>query len=283
MLLQPRHEPETAASAAAAPTPSWLPCPQMPRPVWPDRPDGPNRPPGEGSTGRGHRHNAAQIRRDLFFQHCQQLVAQERLQLETERAQKEQLKAQLQEAQAALEKEKQVRANEVLQAQLARDKAQERVSELNLKLKVAIDECFEYKKAEARASSAAKQSLTEQKKMEEKANSLSRQLMQGMNDWKASSEQKQAKIDCKLRDLAVKEHEIKQLCKANDDLNDQVMKLDAKVDKQNQEWKQKYDTLALKYEAVVFGEAGACTGGQTKYLFDKNYHLCVINSLFFSS
>ena len=38
----------------------------------------------------------------------------------------------------------------------------------------------------------------------------------------------------------------------------------------------------MKYEAAVFGKAGACTGGQTKYLFDKNYHLCVMKSQFFS-
>ena len=53
------------------------------------------------------------MRRDLWFAHCQQLVAQEQLKLETAKAQKEQLRAQLQEVQAALEKEKHLRMNEV--------------------------------------------------------------------------------------------------------------------------------------------------------------------------
>lgn len=58
----------------------------------------------------GHRHNASQMRRDLWFAHCQQLVAQEQLKLETVKAtttgaacpvQAQELQAQLAEATSA--------------------------------------------------------------------------------------------------------------------------------------------------------------------------------------
>ena len=113
--------------------------------------------------------------------------------------------------------------------------------------KVAQDDGYEAKVAEAKATCAQKQSDTDKKRWEEKANSYSRQLVQAMKDWKVSSEQKQAKIDTQARNLAVKEHEARQLCKANDDLNAKVEELSSQVDKwkkacqdEKQEWKKKY-------------------------------------------
>ena len=73
-----------AAAAAAGcqsvpqlvpPRPNVLAEPPQP----PERADGPNRPAGQASGNRGHRHNSSQLRRELWFEHCNAQVQTEKL------------------------------------------------------------------------------------------------------------------------------------------------------------------------------------------------------------
>ena len=255
--------------------PGPLPCLQMepPSTLTPGRSDGPN-----AREGRPGPPNAAQLRRDLWFNHCQALVAAERLKIDALQLKVETQKAQLQQ----LRHETQQLRQELQQTAETRDKALQKVQQME-------EENYQTKVSETKAVAASKAAGVDVKRWEEKANSFSRQLVQGMKDWKANGEEKQSKIDTQARNLAVKDHEIRQLCKSNDDLKMKMDELKRQMDelkKQNQvlrrewqqkndtveaKWKQKYDALEAKYEAAVFGEAGIALVAKQNFCLTKNF------------
>ena len=72
----------------------------------PQRPDGPNRPAGQARDNRGHRHNSAQLRGELWFEHCNQQVQTERLKTAESNLRNQQLSSRLEQQEQKLTEQK---------------------------------------------------------------------------------------------------------------------------------------------------------------------------------
>ena len=186
-----------SAAQFVPPRPNVLAEPPQP----PERPDGPNRPAGQSSGNRGHRHNSAQLRRELWFEHCTAQVQTEKLRTaeadlkcQQMSSRLEQQEQKLTEQNTKLSKIEETHKEELSQKQSLIDKKEAEKDALKVsieKLRRAVNEKDDqlFKLHEEKLAL-----ISQAREKDSLAQSFKRQRDQTIKDWNCNLEEKRVEV-----------------------------------------------------------------------------------------